>query len=242
MRSIMAKSPRTKSAPVKPPRFREQARQILPGSEKAAVPSVVPVKATPARSQVTVSVIVKRKKPLKVNSRGGRANGPARVSLTEFKKQHGGDPDAIKKVKAFAREFNLKVERDPTAAVRRTVKLTGSAADIQKAFGTVLEQKLIDGEEYRVRQGGIELPASLAGCVEAVLGLDNRPQAQPHFRVCKFFARTTAPSSYGCARGEDRSVFRAQYRSGIPRRNYDCRARRQEQAQRDFHQLGRTGG
>jgi kumamolisin len=145
---------------------------------------------------VTVSVIVKRKEPLKVNRRGGRASGPVRVGLAEYKKHNGGDPDAIKQVKAFAREFNLKVVRDPTAALRRTVQLTGTAADIQKAFGTALEQKTISGAEYRVRQGGIQLPVSLAGAVEAVLGLDNRPQAQPHFRVRKPLAQAAAPSSY----------------------------------------------
>src|ERR1019366_3686149 len=194
-RSVMKRAPRTQT-PVKPPRFAEQSRMVLPGSEKAPAPNAVRVKATPARSLVTVSVIVKRKEPLKVNQRGGRASGPARVGLTEYKNHHGGDPDAIKLVKAFAREFNLKVEKDPTAAVRRTVKLTGTAADIQKAFGVVLEQKMIDGAEYRVREGGIQLPASLAGVVEAVLGLDNRPQAQPHFRVCKALAKTAAPASY----------------------------------------------
>jgi kumamolisin len=192
----MKKFPRTQSAPAKPPRFADQARQVLPGSEKAPAPNAVHVKATPARSLVTVSVIVKRKEPLKMNRRGGRANGPVRVSLTEFKKHHGGDPDAIKQVKAFAREFHLKVEKDPTAALRRTVKLTGTAADTQKAFGVALEQKMIDGAEYRVRQGGIQLPASLAGLVEAVLGLDNRPQAQPHFRVRKTLAKAVAPASY----------------------------------------------
>jgi kumamolisin len=145
---------------------------------------------------VTVSVIVKRKEPLKINRRGGRASGPVRVSRAEYKKHHSADPDAIKKVKAFAREFNLKVVADPTQAVRRTVQLTGTAADMQRAFGVVLEQKLINGEEYRVREGGINLPESLTGVVEAVLGLDNRPQARPHFRVHKPRAGAAAPSSY----------------------------------------------
>jgi kumamolisin len=145
---------------------------------------------------VTVSVIVKRKEPLELNRRGGRANGPVRVSRTEFQKRHGGDPEAIKQVKAFARAFILKVEVDPTSALRRTVQLTGTAADIQKAFGVVLEQKTIDGVQYRVREGGIHLPASLAGMVEAVLGLDNRPQARPHFRVHKPRGQAAAPSSY----------------------------------------------
>jgi len=62
------------------------------------------------------------------------------------------------------------VEADPTSALRRTVQLTGTAADIQKAFGVALEQKMIDGAQYRVREGVIHLPASLSGMVEAVLG------------------------------------------------------------------------
>ena len=192
----MAKSPRTKSLSTKPPRFADQARTVLPGSEKAPAPNAVPRKATPAKSQVTVSVIVKRKEALKIIRRSGRASGPVRVSRAEFKKRHSADPDAIKKVKAFAREFNLKVVADPNQVLRRTVQLTGTAADMQKAFGVVLEQKLINGEEYRVREGGITLPKSLTGVVEAVLGLDNRPQAQPHFRIHKPRAGAAAPSSY----------------------------------------------
>ena len=192
----MAKSPRTKSLSTKPPRFADQARTVLPGSEKAPAPNAVPRKATPAKSQVTVSVIVKRKEALKIIRRSGRASGPVRVSRAEFKKRHSADPDAIKNVKAFAREFNLKVVADPNQVLRRTVQLTGTAADMQKAFGVVLEQKLINGEEYRVREGGITLPKSLTGVVEAVLGLDNRPQAQPHFRIHKPRAGAAAPSSY----------------------------------------------
>ncbi|MDR3752215.1 MAG: S53 family peptidase [Terracidiphilus sp.] len=192
----MAKSPRKKSLSTKPPRFADQARAVLPGSEKAPAPNAVPHKATPAKSQVTVSVIVKRKEALKINGRSGRASGPVRVSRAEFKKHHSADPEAIKKVKAFAREFNLKVVADPNQVLRRTVQLTGTAADMQKAFGVVLEQKLINGQEYRVREGGINLPKSLTGVVEAVLGLDNRPQARPHFRVHKPRAGAAAPSSY----------------------------------------------
>jgi kumamolisin len=179
---------------VKPPQVAEQARIVLPGSEKAAAPEAVRLKATPAKTKMTVSVIVKRKEPLKINLRGGRMSGPVRVSRAQFKKHHSADPAAIKKIRTFAREFHLKVEPDPTAAARRTVQLTGTAAEIQKAFGVVLEQKTINGAEYRVREGAIHLPASLTGVVEAVLGLDNRPQAQPHFRV--HAASAAAPSSY----------------------------------------------
>ncbi|HEY1159270.1 MAG TPA: S53 family peptidase [Terracidiphilus sp.] len=188
----MAKTPS-----VKTPHLAEQARVVLPGSEKAAALNAVHLKATPSKSMVTVSVIVKRKEPLKINRRGGRATGPVRVSRADYMKHHAADPAAMKQVSAFAREFNLKVEADPKSVARRTVQLTGTAANIQKAFGVVLEQKTIEGVEYRVREGGIHLPESLTGAVLAVLGLDNRPQAQPHFREKREQAEAAAaPSSY----------------------------------------------
>jgi kumamolisin len=187
------KPPQGKS--VKPPQTAEEARVLLPGSEKDPAPEAVRLKATPARTKLTVSVIVKRKEPLKINQQSGRKNGPVRVSRAQYKKHHAADPSAMKLIRAFAREYNLKVEPDPTSSVRRTVQLTGTAADIQKAFGVVLEQKTLNGAEYRVREGAIHLPASLDGVVEAVLGLDNRPQAQPHFRVHRPQAGSS-PASY----------------------------------------------
>jgi kumamolisin len=188
----MAKSPRVKAA-----HFAAEARVLLKGSEKAAPENAVHVKATPAKDKLTVSLIVKRKEPLLIDERAGRSNGPVRVSREEYKKHHAADPQALKLVKAFAKEFGLKVKNDPTAETRRTVQLTGTADEMQKAFGVTLEQKIIDGVEYRVREGGIQLPASLIGSVVAVLGLDNRPQAQPHIRPLNLRVQTTAaPVSY----------------------------------------------
>ena len=179
------------------PTFGAQPRVVLAGSEKTKAPRAVHVKATPPKSKITVSVIVKRKEPLKFNKTAGRNSGPVRITRAEYKKHHFADPSALKLVKAFAKEFNLKVEDDPTQASRRTVQLTGTAADIQKAFGVSLDQKKIGGVEYRVREGGIHIPSSLTGVVEAVLGLDNRPQAQPHFRIRKRRAsKAAAPTSY----------------------------------------------
>jgi len=167
----------------KSPRLAEQPRVVLPGSEKAPVKTDIPHKATPPRSKITVSVILRRKTPLKVNNRVGRTAGPIRVTRAEYKRQHAADPADISLVRAFARDHNLKVEPDPTASARRTVQLTGTASDMQKAFSVELLQKTVGTTEYRVREGSIKIPAALVGPVVAVLGLDNRPQASPHFRL-----------------------------------------------------------
>src|SRR5579859_6171111 len=153
----------------KSPRLAEHPRSVLPGSEKSPVVSIstdgAPA-AKPASSsaKVTVSVIVKRKEALKT-----KRLGKDRITRAEFKKTHAADPDAIKLVKQFAKEFNLNVEADPKQVLRRTVQLTGTTADMQKAFGVQLMQTVINGQKYRVREGSITLPAGLIGSVTAVL-------------------------------------------------------------------------
>ena len=86
-------------------------------------------------------------------------------------------------MRAFAKEYGLNVDKGTPKPERRTIKLTGTVAAMQKAFDVTLTQKVLDGNIYRVREGSIRLPAELADAVEAILGLDNRPQAQPHFRA-----------------------------------------------------------
>jgi len=51
------------------------------------------------------------------------------------------------------------------------------------AFDVRLQQYEHDGGTYRGRNGPISVPAELAGIVEGVFGLDDRPQATPHFQV-----------------------------------------------------------
>ena len=161
----------------KSPRLAEHPRSVLPGSEKAPVVNTPDQKSTSPAAKITVSVIVKRKQAI-----NAKKLGKYRVTRTEFQKLHGADPDAVSLVKKFAKEFHLDVVPHPKSIQRRTVQLRGTAADMQKAFGVQLMQKMIDGTKYRVREGSITLPKPLIGSVVAVLGLDNRPQAVPHFR------------------------------------------------------------
>ena len=56
---------------------------------------------------------------------------------------------------------------------------------MQKAFGVALSMQTTGSGSYRVREGAICIPEELEGHILAVLGLDNRPQARPHFRVAQ---------------------------------------------------------
>jgi len=161
----------------KPSSFSTEQRQLLAGSEKA--PFHIPAEKA-ATGKLTVSVIVRRKNPL-----DPRRLGKDRVTRAEYTRKYAADTADLKQIHAFAKEFSLTVEKDTLKPERRTVLLTGSVAAMQKAFGVELKHATVDGATYRIRQGGIHLPASLSKIVVAILGLDNRPQAHPHFRVAK---------------------------------------------------------
>jgi kumamolisin len=161
------------------PRFAIQNRVVLPGSEKAPLAAASGEKPSPASTRITVSVVVRRKQPLKAANRIGKE----RLTRAQYRQKHAADPDAIKLVRAFAKEYGLTPEAGTPKPEHRTIKLTGTVAAMQKAFGVSLVQKTLEGGTYRVREGSIQLPKELIGPVEAVLGLDNRPQAKPHFRV-----------------------------------------------------------
>ena len=69
-----------------------------------------------------------------------------------------------------------------SSAARRSVFLSGTAANFAKAFGATIEQHEHDGGTYRGRSGDLTVPADLAPIIEGVFGIDNRPVAKPHFQ------------------------------------------------------------
>jgi kumamolisin len=103
------------------------------------------------------------------------------LTRDEYEQSHGADPHGISLIESFAREHGLTViEKSPG---RRTVILSGTVANMSKAFGVELKQyEHPTAGRYRGRTGAIQIPDNLKDQVEGVFGLDNRPQAQPHFR------------------------------------------------------------
>jgi kumamolisin len=100
----------------------------------------------------------------------------------EFTANHGASDEDIAKIAEFAHAHGLAPVQSSPA--RRSVWLAGSVAKLSKAFGVELaECDHPDGGTYRERTGPIMIPQELAGIVVGVFGLDNRPQAKPHFRL-----------------------------------------------------------
>ena len=149
-------------------------KAIVPGSNRQ--PIGTRVGDQPDDEMIEVSIILKPK-----TRAVGPQEGGAAVSRDEFAAKHGADSAVIEKVKQFAKEYGLNVSE--VSPERRTVKLEGSARNMLRAFEIKLDRYEHEGHQYRARTGDIKLPSDLVTSVEAVLGLDNRPQARTHFRV-----------------------------------------------------------
>jgi len=172
----------------------------LPGSERAPILGAREIGPANPNEKVEVTIRLRSragKKPA-VSAETFNQSPADRQILTreEYERSHGADPASIEQVKAFAKENGLSVvEESPE---RRTVILSGTVSAMNKAFDVQLKQfEHPKGGTYRGRVGPVHIPDNLSDQVEAVLGLDNRPQAVPHFR-----RRRSTPESHprGAAR------------------------------------------
>jgi kumamolisin len=157
-------------------------RWIVPGSTRTRPPGEFVAVSDP-NERITVTVIVRSKhtsKPL-----------PGHLSREEFAAAYGAGESDLDRVAAFAQENGLTVvERDPA---RRILRLEGTVAQMSEAFGVSLGTYRSGTTMFRGRTGTISLPSNLANIVEAVLGLDTRPQAQPRSRIAVAAAASYTP-------------------------------------------------
>ncbi len=161
------------------------------------------VSATGSRTRVgPVAALRGSRRPA---GRGTRSLGPsdpgARVELTIVLRparrgRPGASPEAVAAVGSFARRHALDVD-DARVELRR-VRVSGTVAAVERAFGVRLERYEGTAGSHRGHRGPVRLPAELRPAVLAVLGLDDRPQARPQFRrfpsVGGIAARATAVS------------------------------------------------
>lgn len=103
-----------------------------------------------------------------------------RMTREEFAAVHGADAADVEAIRRFAADHRLEVAGVDVA--RRSVVLSGSLADLAGAFGTRLGVHEGPQQRYRARTGTLSVPSEVAPLIAGVFGLDQRPQAQPHFR------------------------------------------------------------
>lgn len=94
--------------------------------------------------------------------------------------KYGASPEDLAKVEAFAKENGLEIVEE--SLEKRSVILSGTVAQFCSAFNVELKSYKHTKGVFRQRTGSIYLPPELIPLVQAVLGLDNRPQPMSHIR------------------------------------------------------------
>lgn len=151
----------------------DSKRDPLPGAEDTG----------PADGSQTATVTVVLK-PKEGGAPAGALSADVRnhqyLTRSELDAQRGADPAAVGRVKQFAARSNLAAVEKPA---QRLVDLTGTIADLSRAFGVELRTFRTPEATYRGRVGVVHVPADIADDVVAVLGLDDRPQVRPSVRA-----------------------------------------------------------
>jgi kumamolisin len=155
----------------------------LSGSERSELAGATPAtRPLDGGEVITVTVMLRRRAQVP----GALVAGPETVSTAELGEAYGADPRDAQLVADVLGEYGLTVTERQLAS--RRLKVSGSVADLSRAFGTELSAVTSahpDGSghvQHRYRTGGLSVPAQLSGIIIAVLGLDDRPQARPQFR------------------------------------------------------------
>jgi kumamolisin len=173
------------------------ARVSLAGSRReppAGLRSAGPV--NPAE-RIEVTIVTRRTSALPRTPAGV----PDRLTRDQLRGSYGSsaaDQDQVATVLAGLSP-DLEVTSSDPGSRRMTV--AGPAGALAAAFGTELSVGTSQSPSgalvaHRYRTGELEIPAELDGIIIAVLGLDNRPQAAPHYRFAASAAGAAAAVSY----------------------------------------------
>jgi kumamolisin len=97
------------------------------------------------------------------------------LSHPEAEHAYGAAERELQAVSGFAATHGLSVTA--TNRLARRLRLSGSAAQLEAAFGVTLHTVSLGGATFRTHDGPVRLPPEIAPFIEAVFGLDNRPFA-----------------------------------------------------------------
>jgi len=139
--------------------------------------------AGPADPQeiLTISIYLRRRPdaaplPGQADFAATPPGGRKLMSRAELAQRQSASPQDIQVVTDFAQASGLKVVK--TDPARRLVQVSGTVAQLSKAFSVKLGVYKSAREGYRGREGPIHLPNAVADVVEGVFGLDNRRMAR----------------------------------------------------------------
>jgi kumamolisin len=152
-----------------------KVQNTAPATTRRHLPSAMRYLGSCANDEsMDVTLVFRRRQPME--------RPIPRMARADFAARYGADPADVERVRAFGRQHGMQEQACDMA--RRSLHWHGSAQALQQAFGVKLGR-------YEMSPGG----ATYIGCsgtptmpdpsVIAVLGLDRRPVAHPHFRIAQ---------------------------------------------------------
>ena len=155
----------------------------LAGSERSELPQAAAAGPVDPAEEVELTIITRRAAALPRTAGGA----PVRVAHAQLRQRYGGVPADLDLVASVLRGIDPAIRVTSRDAGARRMTVAGPVGALAGAFGTDL--RLVTTMDpsgspvtHRYRIGSLRIPAQLDGIVVAVLGLDNRPQAAPHYR------------------------------------------------------------
>lgn len=165
---------------------RQLTFQALPGSSR--LPGGTTSERVPGDEPVAATLVLRRRNGNVAPPAAQRGQRLTRQGLAE---QYGASPEDITAVRDVLTEYGIRVVS--TDAGSRRMRVEGPTSAFEQVFATRLHRPQ-NGEHARLREGRLSVPAPIGGIVTAVLGLDDRRQAQTRHVIATPHALNTSYS------------------------------------------------
>ncbi len=171
----------------------EPGRVQLAGSDRGPLDRAQLTGPVNPAERIELTLVTRRAARLPTTAAGV----PVRLSRDELRQTYGSagsDQDLVAEVLTGLDPAIEVTGQDPGS---RRMTLAGPAGVLARTFGTELSMAVSPGPDgspvtHRYRRGSLQIPADLDGIVVAILGLDTRPQAVPHFELAEAAAVQTS--------------------------------------------------
>ncbi|HEY2315271.1 MAG TPA: S53 family peptidase [Streptosporangiaceae bacterium] len=155
----------------------------LAGSQRSELPAAAAAGPVDPAERIELTIITRRAAALPRTADGA----PVRLSRSELRQRYGSVPADHELVANVLTSIDPAIQVTAQEPGARRMTVAGPVGALAGAFGADLSLVTSTGPTgaavtHRYRRGSLQVPAQLDGVVVAVLGLDDRPQAVPHFR------------------------------------------------------------
>ena len=155
------------------------------GSDRQPLPDAERIGGIDRKRQMDVTVVMRRKSGAAVRAAtppapGDDIAGWRRDLRQRLATEAGADTTELDAVTSYLTSRGLSIEA--ADAGQRRIVVRGDVDQMEAAFNVELDIYQAGDIRYRGREGHVHLPPDIADYVEAVLGLDDRPQARIHMK------------------------------------------------------------